>query len=45
MVMEGILCVPPDRGPIIGRAVWKVRTYLENLKPEELRVSGQILIG
>ncbi|KAL0467392.1 hypothetical protein QR685DRAFT_86616 [Neurospora intermedia] len=25
MVMEGILCVPPDRGPIIGRAVWKPR--------------------
>ncbi|KAK3951222.1 hypothetical protein QBC32DRAFT_166967 [Pseudoneurospora amorphoporcata] len=23
--MEGILCVPPDRGPIIGRAVWKPR--------------------
>lgn len=44
--MEGILCVPPDRGPIIGRAVWKVRTYLEGfVKLDELFVSGQLLIG
>jgi hypothetical protein len=25
MTMEGALSVPPDRGTIIGRAVWKVR--------------------
>jgi hypothetical protein len=25
--MEGMLLVPPEKGTIIGRAVWKVRVY------------------
>ena len=24
IVMEGLMLVPPDRGTIIGRALWKV---------------------
>jgi len=24
--MEGLLTVPPERGTIIGRAIWKVRS-------------------
>jgi len=40
IVMEGLMLVPPERGTIIGRAVWKV-----SLRSDEFVFGGLTILS